>query len=269
MSTARRYHEATKHFPGRPSSNPSGLEWRGEPGLFKRGAPEPNAVGEGRKGGELCALDGGEEAAESALGLMPVARSIDRAKASLSAQASAISGWLEQRDQAAPLALCEPLPGLQQAVAGAVEVLAPAGALARTSRPLGPTPAVPALALAADGVEGGVGAAHQVEVVDHDPRPRQRVADRPAVGLVGVDRDDLDRFPLRLRQRAQVALHTAAAAAVEHVHDAPAVQVGATVASSRRRRWWASSSDSRRAGRVRRRASSSSSAPARKARATW
>jgi hypothetical protein len=36
MSTARRYHEATKHFPGRPSSNPSGLEWRGEPGPSKR-----------------------------------------------------------------------------------------------------------------------------------------------------------------------------------------------------------------------------------------
>jgi hypothetical protein len=36
MSTARRYHEATKHFPGRPSSNPYGLERRNEPGLFKR-----------------------------------------------------------------------------------------------------------------------------------------------------------------------------------------------------------------------------------------
>jgi hypothetical protein len=30
-----------------------------------------------------------------------------------------------------------------------------------------------ALALAPDGVEGGVGAAHEVEVVDDDPRPRQ------------------------------------------------------------------------------------------------
>jgi SagB-type dehydrogenase family enzyme len=36
VSTARRYHEATKHFPGRPSSNPYGLEWRNEPHLFKR-----------------------------------------------------------------------------------------------------------------------------------------------------------------------------------------------------------------------------------------
>ena len=44
MSTARRYHEATKHFPGRPSSNPYGLEWRNEPDLFKRNPgvqPEP------------------------------------------------------------------------------------------------------------------------------------------------------------------------------------------------------------------------------------
>jgi SagB-type dehydrogenase family enzyme len=36
MTTARRYHEATKHFPGRPSANPYGLEWRNEPDLFKR-----------------------------------------------------------------------------------------------------------------------------------------------------------------------------------------------------------------------------------------
>jgi SagB-type dehydrogenase family enzyme len=36
MTTARRYHEATKHFPGRPSANPYGLEWRNVPDLFKR-----------------------------------------------------------------------------------------------------------------------------------------------------------------------------------------------------------------------------------------
>jgi len=36
MTIARRYHEATKHFPGRPSANPYGLEWRNEPDLFKR-----------------------------------------------------------------------------------------------------------------------------------------------------------------------------------------------------------------------------------------
>jgi hypothetical protein len=32
----RRYHEATKHLPGRPSASPYGLEWRNEPELFKR-----------------------------------------------------------------------------------------------------------------------------------------------------------------------------------------------------------------------------------------
>jgi hypothetical protein len=47
---------------------------------------------------------------------------------------------------------------------------------------------------------------YEVEVVDHDPGPRQLVVDRLAVGLVGVDRDDLDRAPVPLGQRAQVAL---------------------------------------------------------------
>jgi SagB-type dehydrogenase family enzyme len=32
----RRFHEATKHFPGRPSASPYGLDWRNEPDLFKR-----------------------------------------------------------------------------------------------------------------------------------------------------------------------------------------------------------------------------------------
>ena len=36
MTVARRYHEATKHFPGRPSANPYGLDWRNEPDLLKR-----------------------------------------------------------------------------------------------------------------------------------------------------------------------------------------------------------------------------------------
>jgi len=35
-ATVRRYHEATKHRPGRPSASPYGLEWRNEPDLFKR-----------------------------------------------------------------------------------------------------------------------------------------------------------------------------------------------------------------------------------------
>jgi SagB-type dehydrogenase family enzyme len=36
VTSARRYHQATKHFPARPSSSPWGLEWRNEPDLFKR-----------------------------------------------------------------------------------------------------------------------------------------------------------------------------------------------------------------------------------------
>ena len=42
--SVRRYHGATKHFPGRPSGSPYGLDWRNEPNLFKRYpgiAPEP------------------------------------------------------------------------------------------------------------------------------------------------------------------------------------------------------------------------------------
>jgi hypothetical protein len=83
-----------------------------------------------------------------------------------------------------------------------------------------------ALALAPDGVERGVRAAHEVEVVDHDPRPRKHRPDRLAVGLVGIDRDHLDRTAVRLRERAQVALHAPAAATVEHLHHAPAVEIG-------------------------------------------
>ncbi len=36
MTIALRYHEATKHFPRRPSANPYGLDWRNEPDLLKR-----------------------------------------------------------------------------------------------------------------------------------------------------------------------------------------------------------------------------------------
>lgn len=43
-TTVRRYHEATKHRPGRPSANPFGLEWHNQPDLLKSYpdlAPEP------------------------------------------------------------------------------------------------------------------------------------------------------------------------------------------------------------------------------------
>jgi hypothetical protein len=50
--------------------------------------------------------------------------------------------------------------------------------------------------------------------------------DRLPVGLVGVDRDHLDRPPVLFWQRAQVALDPAPAAAVEHLDHPLAVEVG-------------------------------------------
>jgi hypothetical protein len=46
------------------------------------------------------------------------------------------------------------------------------------------------------------------------------------VGLTGIDRDHLDRPPLVLGERAQVALDAAPAAPVEHLDHAPAIQIG-------------------------------------------
>jgi SagB-type dehydrogenase family enzyme len=48
--TVRRYHEQTKHWPGRPSASPYGLDWSREPELFKRyprldAEPPPEALG--------------------------------------------------------------------------------------------------------------------------------------------------------------------------------------------------------------------------------
>jgi hypothetical protein len=63
-------------------------------------------------------------------------------------------------------------------------------------------------------------------VIDDDPRVRELGADRLAVRLVGIDRDHLDRPPRVRRERAQVALDAAAAAPVEHLHHAPAIQIG-------------------------------------------
>jgi hypothetical protein len=49
-----------------------------------------------------------------------------------------------------------------------------------------------ALAVAADRVRRGVGPADEVEVVADDPSVLQRGVDGLALGVVGVDRDDLD-----------------------------------------------------------------------------
>ena len=63
-------------------------------------------------------------------------------------------------------------------------------------------------------------------MIGDDPRPREHRPNRLAVGLVGVDRDDLDRVLIRPWERAQIALDAPAAATVEHFHDTAAVEVG-------------------------------------------
>jgi hypothetical protein len=78
------------------------------------GAPVPEAVGEGGEGGELCALGGGEEAIEPALGLVPVGRAVDLAESLLESPGLGDRGLaLEQCDQPPPLALGQPLAGLE------------------------------------------------------------------------------------------------------------------------------------------------------------
>src|SRR5918994_1273767 len=64
-------------------------------------APEPDAVGEGAERWQCCSVDGGEEALEPRLGL-------------------------DELTERAPLLEAEPLPGLEQPVAGAEELLPPA-----------------------------------------------------------------------------------------------------------------------------------------------
>jgi hypothetical protein len=92
-------------------------------------------------------------------------------KTSLSAQVSAISGSPWNSAEPASLAFCEPLAGLEQAVAGAVEVSSRTSSMSAVARAVRPAPPGRGLALVPDRVERGVGAAHQVEVVDDDPRP--------------------------------------------------------------------------------------------------
>jgi hypothetical protein len=110
-------------------------------------------------------------------------------------------------------------------VSGVVERGSPARVVAAAAGALRPPPPDGSLSLAAHGVQRGVGAADEVEVIDDDPGVRQFGADRLPVSVMGVDRDDLDRPPVSLRERLQPALHGAAAAAVEDVDDAAAVQV--------------------------------------------
>ena len=84
---------------------------------------------------------------------------------------------------------------------------------------------VVALAVATHAVQGGVGAADEVEMVKDDPRPRQLGSDRLPVGVVGVARDHLDRVAIGLREALQVARHDASTAAKEDIYDAAMVEV--------------------------------------------
>ena len=110
-------------------------------------------------------------------------------------------------------------------MAGTVELGLPAIAMSLFADSLRSAGRPLALAVAPDAVKGGVGAADEVEVVNHDPRPRQLVVDRLPVGLIRVDRHDIDRPPFLLGQRAQVAFDDLAAAAVEHLDYPPVIQV--------------------------------------------
>jgi hypothetical protein len=93
------------------------------------------------------------------------------------------------------------------------------------SRALGTACAGLALALAAHAVQRRVGTTDEVDVVNDDPRPRQLGTDRLPVGVVGVDRDDLDRAAIGLCKSLQIARHDASAAAVEDIQDTATVEV--------------------------------------------
>jgi hypothetical protein len=74
-----------------------------------------------------------------------------------------------------------------------------------------------ALALSAHRVQSGVGAADEMEPVAHDPGVRQRCPDRLAVGVGGIDRDDLDPSPNLRRQSEKPALDDLPAASGKHL----------------------------------------------------
>jgi hypothetical protein len=82
-----------------------------------------------------------------------------------------------------------------------------------------------ALTLAADGVEGGVGATDEMEAIADDPSVGQRGPDRVAVGLWGIDRDDLDSRAHIGRESSQPAFDDLALAAGEHLDHPPAIEI--------------------------------------------
>jgi hypothetical protein len=103
--------------------------------------------------------------------------------------------------------------------------------LAFPGRPSGPARALAALAasdplwLMPHGVERGVRAMDEVERIANDDRFGEHRSDCEAVRLVGINRDDLDRFPPLVGQQPQVALDRAAAASLDHLDHAAPVNV--------------------------------------------
>jgi hypothetical protein len=81
----------------------------------------------------------------------------------------------------------EALGGRQQPMSRAVELGVPGVQAAASAGAFGVSACLLALAFAADGVQRGVGAADEVEVIADDPRGGQLLANRLAVGLRGVD----------------------------------------------------------------------------------
>src|SRR5712691_7720280 len=187
-------------------------------------APAAEAVREGGEGGDRRPLDRRLEGTQPPLGLLPVAGAVDGAEALLQPPGLGQHGLgLEELAECAPLALAEPLGPFQQPPPRAPQLGAEAtAALLAADRTRA---AAEALALTADGVERAVGAADEVEGVEHDRHARQRRPQRLPVGEGGIDRDRLQRPPLLLGQRAQEALERAPVAALEHLDDAAAIGV--------------------------------------------
>jgi hypothetical protein len=183
----------------------------------------------------------------AALGLGPISRLVDGAEGLLKSPRLGDQrvGGEEVAETPAP-ALGQPLATTEEQVAGAVELGTPGGAFAASAHALGTAASRCSLAPSAHRVKRGVGAADQVEAVGDDPRPREDRLDRLPVGLVRVDRDDLDRVLVRLGQRAQVAFDPAGERPSRTSITRCRSSSETTVASSCERRWWASSSERRR-----------------------
>lgn len=82
-----------------------------------------------------------------------------------------------------------------------------------------------ALPFAAGRIQGGVGASDQMEAVTGDPGVRERRPDGLALGVGGIDGDDLDAGAHLVGQRGQPALDDPALTARRHLDHPTAIQV--------------------------------------------